>query len=93
MRSKIGCIKEANLYLEEEKRLDCSLGIINFILQTDMENTNTRTDFATMVGLVMGAAIITLGIVTGGGEYMVLNLNSLLIVIGGTFAATMVNHL
>ena len=26
------CIKEANLYLEEEKRLDCNLGIINFIL-------------------------------------------------------------
>ena len=57
-----------------------------------MENTNTRTDFATMVGLVMGAAIIILGIVTGGGElYWFWNLNSLLIVIGGTFAATMVN--
>ena len=57
-----------------------------------MENTNTRTDFATMVGLIMGAAIIILGIVTGGGElYWFWNLNSLLIVIGGTFAATMVN--
>ena len=57
-----------------------------------MENTNTRTDFATMVGLVMGAAIIILGIVTGGGElYWFWNLNSLLIVVGGTFAATMVN--
>ena len=53
---------------------------------------NTRTDFATMVGLIMGAAIIILGIVTGGGElYWFWNLNSLLIVIGGTFAATMVN--
>ena len=29
---------------------------------------NTRTDFATMVGLIMGAAIIILGIVTGGGR-------------------------
>ena len=57
-----------------------------------MGNTNTRTDFATMVGLIMGAAIIILGIVTGGGElYWFWNLNSLLIVIGGTFAATMVN--
>ena len=53
---------------------------------------NTRTDFATMVGLIMGAAIIILGIVTGGGElYWFWNLNSLLFVIGGTFAATMVN--
>ena len=53
---------------------------------------NTRTDFATMVGLIMGSAIIILGIVTGGGElYWFWNLNSLLIVIGGTFAATMVN--
>ena len=52
-----------------------------------MENTNTRTDFATMVGLVMGAAIIILGIVTGGGElYWFWNLNSLLIVIGGTLS-------
>ena len=57
-----------------------------------MENTNTRTDFATMVGLIMGAAIIILGIITGGGDlYWFWNLNSLLIVIGGTFAATMVN--
>ena len=40
----------------------------------------------------MGSAIIILGIVTGGGElYWFWNLNSLLIVIGGTFAATMVN--
>ena len=44
-----------------------------------MENTNTRTDFATMVGLIMGAAIIILGIVTGGGElYWFWNLNSLI---------------
>ena len=40
----------------------------------------------------MGIAIIVLGIITGGGElYWFFNLNSLLIVIGGTFAATMVN--
>ena len=37
-----------------------------------MENTNTRTDFATMVGLIMGAAIIILGIVTGEESILVL---------------------
>ena len=57
-----------------------------------MENNNSKTDFGTLIGLLMGIAIIFLGIVTGGGElYWFFNLNSLLIVIGGTFAATMVN--
>ena len=57
-----------------------------------MENSNSKTDFGTLIGLLMGAAIIILGIITGGGElYWFFNLNSLLIVIGGTFAATMVN--
>ena len=57
-----------------------------------MENNNSKTDFGTLIGLLMGIAIIVLGIITGGGElYWFFNLNSLLIVIGGTFAATMVN--
>ena len=57
-----------------------------------MENNNSKTDFGTLIGLLMGIAIIFLGIITGGGElYWFFNLNSLLIVIGGTFAATMVN--
>tara|TARA_X000000368_G_scaffold363800_1_gene309161 strand:- start:20 stop:850 length:831 start_codon:yes stop_codon:yes gene_type:complete len=57
-----------------------------------MENNNSKTDLGTLIGLLMGVAIIILGIVTGGGElYWFFNLNSLLIVIGGTFAATMVN--
>lgn len=57
-----------------------------------MENNNSKTDFGTLIGLLMGVAIIVLGIITGGGElYWFFNLNSLLIVIGGTFAATMVN--
>ena len=57
-----------------------------------MENTNSRTDLATFIGLGVGIAIIILGIMTGGGKlYWFYNLNSLLIVIGGTFAATMVN--
>ena len=57
-----------------------------------MENNESKTDFGTLIGLLMGVAIIILGIMTGGGElYWFFNLNSLLIVIGGTFAATMVN--
>ena len=57
-----------------------------------MENNNSKTDLGTLIGLLMGVAIIILGIITGGGElYWFFNLNSLLIVIGGTFAATMVN--
>ena len=57
-----------------------------------MENNNSKTDLGTLIGLLMGVAIIILGIITGGGElYWFFNFNSLLIVIGGTFAATMVN--
>jgi len=57
-----------------------------------MENNESKTDLGTLIGLLMGVAIIILGIMTGGGElYWFFNLNSLLIVIGGTFAATMVN--
>jgi len=57
-----------------------------------MENNDSRTDFGTLIGLLTGIGIIVLGIIAGGGElYWFINLNSLLIVVGGTFAATMVN--
>ncbi len=57
-----------------------------------MENNESKTDFGTLIGLLTGVGIIVLGIITGGGElYWFVNLNSILIVIGGTFAATMVN--
>ena len=57
-----------------------------------MENNESKTDFGTLIGLITGVGIIVLGIITGGGElYWFVNLNSILIVIGGTFAATMVN--
>ena len=57
-----------------------------------MENHDSKTDFGTLIGLLTGVGIIVLGIITGGGKlYWFINLNSILIVIGGTFAATMVN--
>ena len=57
-----------------------------------MENNDSRTDFGTLIGLLTGIGIIVLGIIAGGRElYWFINLNSLLIVVGGTFAATMVN--
>ena len=57
-----------------------------------MANNESKTDLGTIIGLLTGSGIIVIGILTGGGElYWFFNLNSLLIVIGGTFAATMVN--
>ena len=57
-----------------------------------MKNSDSRTDFGTLIGLLAGIAIITIGIIAGGGNiYWFMNINSLLIVVGGTFSATMVN--
>ena len=57
-----------------------------------MANNESKTDLGTIIGLLTGSGIIVIGILTGGGElYWFFNLNSLLIVVGGTFAATMVN--
>ena len=57
-----------------------------------MANNESKTDLGTIIGLLTGSGIIVIGILTGGGElYWFFNFNSLLIVIGGTFAATMVN--
>lgn len=52
-----------------------------------------RPDFGTAIGLLAGLGIITFGILRGGGDlYWFLNLNSIIIVLGGTFAATLVNY-
>lgn len=57
-----------------------------------MKVTKKGTDFGTFLGLFAGIAIIFIGIIQSGGNlYWFFNLNSILIVIGGTFAATMVN--
>ena len=57
-----------------------------------MANNESKTDLGTIIGLLTGSGIIVIGILTGGGElYWFFNFNSLLIVVGGTFAATMVN--
>ena len=58
----------------------------------DTQINDNPTDYGTLIGLLAGTAIIFIGIIAGGGNlFWFLNLNSLLIVIGGTFAATMVN--
>jgi len=57
-----------------------------------MKKNETTTDFGTLIGLLAGIGIVTIGIIAGGGNiYWFMNFNSLLIVVGGTFAATMVN--
>jgi len=57
-----------------------------------MDNIKKSTDFGTLLGLVAGISIVFIGINQSGGSlYWFFNLNSILIVVGGTFAATMVN--
>ena len=57
-----------------------------------MDNIKKNTDYGTLLGLFAGIAIIFIGIIQSGGSlYWFFNLNSILIVVGGTFAATMVN--
>ena len=57
-----------------------------------MDNIKKTTDYGTLLGLFAGIAIIFIGIIQSGGSlYWFFNLNSILIVVGGTFAATMVN--
>lgn len=57
-----------------------------------MKKNEGTTDFGTLIGLLAGVGIVTVGIIAGGGNiYWFMNFNSLLIVVGGTFAATMVN--
>ena len=57
-----------------------------------MNQTDGTTDLGTLIGLLAGISIIILGILSAGGEIAWFwNFNSILIVLGGTFAATMVN--
>ena len=50
-------------------------------------------DFGTAFGLLLGVGLISIGIVSNNGNLMwFVNPNSLLIVVGGTFAATLVNY-
>jgi chemotaxis protein MotA len=57
-----------------------------------MDNIKKSTDLGTLIGLFAGVSIIFIGINQSGGSlYWFFNLNSILIVVGGTFAATMVN--
>ena len=57
-----------------------------------MDTNKGTTDLGTLIGLLSGLGIILIGIIQSGGKlYWFFNFNSLLIVLGGTFAATMVN--
>lgn len=57
-----------------------------------MDTNKGTTDLGTLIGLLAGFGIILIGIIQSGGKlYWFFNFNSLLIVLGGTFAATMVN--
>ena len=47
-------------------------------------------DFATLAGLFIGVTVVTLAILTGSDFAIFLNLQGMLIVLGGTFAATMI---
>lgn len=57
-----------------------------------MNKNAGTTDLGTLIGLLAGIGIIILGIVSAGGKIAWFwNFNSILIVLGGTFSATMVN--
>ncbi|RPH06202.1 MAG: motility protein A [bacterium TMED46] len=57
-----------------------------------MNKNSGTTDLGTLIGLLAGIGIIILGIISAGGQIAWFwNFNSILIVLGGTFAATMVN--
>ena len=57
-----------------------------------MNQNDGTTDLGTLIGLLAGISIIILAILSAGGEISWFwNFNSILIVLGGTFAATMVN--
>ena len=57
-----------------------------------MDSNKGTTDLGTLIGLFAGITIIVIGILQSGGKlYWFVSLNSILIVVGGTLAATMVN--
>ncbi len=47
-------------------------------------------DFATLIGLIAGAVIVALAMVSGSDASIFVNVPSLMIVMGGTFAATLI---
>ncbi len=47
-------------------------------------------DIATLGGLILGVTVVTLAIMTGSDLWIFLNLPGFLIVVGGTFAATLI---
>jgi chemotaxis protein MotA len=47
-------------------------------------------DITTVLGLIIGIVVVTLAILTGSDLYIFLNLPGFLIVLGGTFAATLI---
>ena len=57
-----------------------------------MNQNDGTTDLGTLIGLLAGISIIILGILSAGGKIAWFWIfNSILIVLGGTFAATMLN--
>ena len=57
-----------------------------------MDSNKGTTDLGTLIGLFAGITIIVIGILQSGGKlYWFVSFNSILIVVGGTLAATMVN--
>ena len=57
-----------------------------------MDSTKSTTDLGTLIGLLAGITIIVIGILQSGGKlFWFFSFNSILIVLGGTLAATMVN--
>jgi chemotaxis protein MotA len=57
-----------------------------------MDSNKGTTDLGTLIGLFAGMTIIVIGILQSGGKlYWFISFNSILIVVGGTLAATMVN--
>ncbi len=57
-----------------------------------MDNNKGKTDLGTLIGLFAGITIIVIGILQSGGKlFWFFSFNSILIVVGGTLAATMVN--
>ena len=52
---------------------------------------NNKLDLATIAGIVSGVGLLAASIFLGGGMGMFINIPSILIVVGGTAAATLVN--
>ncbi|MDH5749267.1 MAG: MotA/TolQ/ExbB proton channel family protein [Rhodospirillales bacterium] len=54
----------------------------------DIEKPKTRTDMATIVGLLAGFGLISIAIIIGGSPGSFINSPAILIVVGGTFSVT-----